>query len=185
MPLILGGPTIDIHSFGDASLASMEDRKSVASFALFAGINSGAIEVMCHVIKSIIKSAFECELVAIDDQLDSLLAGKQEAMELEYPELPTSRIFTDNEACIKWIEGGNPSKATRHIAIRMYRCRQHHKDNTFKYVYVSTSQNIADVLTKVLTCEQFQYLTWRLMGHALVIHLDIPGIDFKFDVPEY
>ena len=51
---------------------------------------------------------------------------------------------------------------TKHIPIKYYFVREHVLDKTIKLEYIGTKEQVADIFTKPLPREAFEYLRQRL-----------------------
>jgi hypothetical protein len=77
-------------------------------------------------------------------------------------------VFEDNSSAItlatKW--SGN-NKRTKHFGIRIHFLLEQYNTSVIDLVHLSTDQQIADILTKPLSTDQFL----RLRDHLLGSHL--------------
>ena len=77
---------------------------------------------------------------------------------------------------LDWIDSDQNNKHSRHVDIHLYSARHRGQDGSINWGYVNTLDNVADILTKSLSAEQFEYLAGKIMGHDLVAGLEIIGL---------
>jgi hypothetical protein len=167
-PLVLGGPTVDPEVHADASFASMEERRSVVGHTFRTGPKSGVIFAQVKTTKCAIKSVFEAETYAASDGQDTSIYGRHVVEELKYASCDSRTVFGDNSAAIDWMLGSVPTKRSKHMETRLYRSRHLVDEGEVLMEYVSTSDNIADLLTKSLPREQYEKLAKMMLGHELI-----------------
>jgi hypothetical protein len=71
-------------------------------------------------------------------------------------------IFCDNQSCIKMTENPMFHDKTKHIEIRYHYIRDLVQKGVVKLQYVGTDEQVADVLTKPLSCVKFEYFRDKL-----------------------
>ncbi len=78
--------------------------------------------------------------------------------ELQYQgiDLIPFKLYEDNQAAIKLAKNPEYHKRVKHVGIKWYFCRNAQKDGLINVEYVSTLENWADGLTKVLNTVQHQ-----------------------------
>jgi hypothetical protein len=175
-PLVLGGEVVDPQVFADASFATLEERRSVIGHLVTSGPRSGAIYVRVGSTKCAVTSIWEAELIAGSDGVDSALFSTKVCHELGYPVESVRNVWVDNDAEIDWINGSVPSKHSRHVDIRLYRCRHMQEQGEVRVQYVPTADNVADILTKPLAAPLFHKLARMILGHCLIQGLGVKGV---------
>ena len=85
-------------------------------------------------------------------------------------ELDTSVILCDNQSCIKMTENLVFHDKSKHIEIRYFYIRDLIQKGAIKLQYVSTDEQVADVLTKPLSRLKFEYFRDKLG----VVRKDLP-----------
>ena len=76
---------------------------------------------------------------------------------------------------IDWITRNVPIKPSRHVETRVYNFRHRYDAGCFTLEHVVTDENIADILTKSLPLKKFRKFASKIMGHDLIMGLDIVG----------
>ncbi len=73
--------------------------------------------------------------------------------------LPPSKVFEDNTACITLATTDMQFKlCTKHISIKYDHFHEQVKNGVLEIVKVDTHDNLADIFTKPLGKQKFQYL---------------------------
>ena len=84
-------------------------------------------------------------------------------------------LFNDNRAAILLSRNPVLHKRSRHIHIRYHFVRDHCNNGHVELAYISTNENLADLLTKCLAFKTHSYLTGKLL-------FDLKGLDlFRVD----
>ena len=107
-------------------------------------------------------SAFSASCEAV--WLRKLLSGLFEL------ELEATVILSDNQSCIKMTENLVFHDRSKHIEIWYFYIRDLVQKGAIKLIYVSTDEQVANVLTKPLSCGKFKYFRDKLG----MVRKDIP-----------
>ena len=65
------------------------------------------------------------------------------------------KVYEDNNACISITESENFTPRTKHIALKYHWFREYAKRKVFGIMYISTTEQLADYLTKPLGKDLF------------------------------
>lgn len=76
------------------------------------------------------------------------------------PRFPATILRSDNQAAIRLVRNPEFHKRTKHVDVKYYIIREHYQNSLINVVYVTTGDNVADILTKALPRDAFQ----RLLG---------------------
>lgn len=74
------------------------------------------------------------------------------------------KIFEDNAACIEVAKEPKLWPCTKHLAMHLHHFCDHIAQGDLTIHHISTEEQIADLFTKPLPCDQFTYLCSKLMG---------------------
>ena len=74
------------------------------------------------------------------------------------------RTFEDNSACIELAKNPKLRPRTKHLSVRLFHFRQHVINRDISIEYKKSKEQIADIFTKPLAKEAFQYLRALFMG---------------------
>ena len=94
---------------------------------------------------------------------DVSLVTKGDLTEKEYLGAKPLTVFEDNVGCISLSKNPVMHRASKHIEIRYHFVREKVQDGSLKLVYIPSSENIADVLTKSTRKNTFVYLRDKFM----------------------
>ena len=169
MGLILGGDAegnFHLSAYVDASFGVHADGKSHTG--MFITLGRGIILAKSVKQKIVSKSSCEAELIGLSD-ISSLLAWQQEWMSTmgdgdhAYP----ATLYEDNMSAMALAQNGrSTSDRTKHIKLRYFFIKQYLDNGEFILKHCSTERMIADILTKPLQGDHFEYLRDALLGYA-------------------
>jgi hypothetical protein len=163
---------IDIECFVDSDFATSSDAKSISGYVI--KIAGGPIIWSSRKQSMVTLSSTESELVALTSASRELAWLINVLQEIKLtPTLPVP-IFEDNQACISNVYGEGVSNRTKHINIRHFYVQQQVKSGLQQVTYVKTTDNIADILTKIPHRDQFVYLR-DSMGIKSISHFITSG----------
>jgi hypothetical protein len=116
-------------------------------------------------------STTEAELIALSTALREVIALMNLLMELRENKIPVPftkpkvkcRTFEDNAACIELAKEPKLRPRTKHLAVRLFHFRHHVEQGNITIEHINTKEQIADIFTKALARDQFQYLRNKFM----------------------
>jgi hypothetical protein len=147
------GKVVEVTAHIDASFGCHENGKSHTGVCITLG--DGPIFVRSVKQKIVTKSSTEAELVALSDEAGLLFHIEDFLKSQGY----TSKIMIgqDNQSTIAMISGRTKeSMRTRHIKVRYYWLRERVKLGDIKVEHVSTTDMMADILTKPMQGATFK-----------------------------
>ena len=137
-----------------------EERKSISGYVIL--LNNNILSWKSKKQGIVALSSFEAELVA-------LVSGVEQAVYLfEVLEFlgcklePKINVFCDNQAAIHAFKQTETTKRSKFIDIRFLRLKERLKSRV-NLNYVCSEDNIADMLTKVVSTATFKRLSPRLV----------------------
>jgi hypothetical protein len=146
----------------DASYGTDIDYKSRTGFTI--SIGKGSIFAKSSRQKLMTKSSTEAELVGVSDAIGQIIWTRNFLIAQGYNIAPAT-VLEDNMSTIALIKNGKSnSERTRHIAIRFFFVTDKINEKEIKIEYVSTFDQIADILTKPLQGEAFIKLRNMLLN---------------------
>ena len=74
------------------------------------------------------------------------------------------KIFEDNESCISMAKTQKFSPRTRHISLKYHHFRSFVEKELIDILPIDTAEQTADILTKPLLQQPFEYLRKKLCG---------------------
>lgn len=138
-----------LHAYSDANWAEeREDRKSNSGY--FCSANGGAISWCCRKQDVVALSSTEAEYVALSEACKELTWLSELAKGLDMEPNERTLLYTDSQSCISMIHNQKFSNRTKHIATKYHYIRDQVTAGRVQLKYVSTSENIADLMTKPL-----------------------------------
>ena len=108
-------------------------------------------------------STCEAEFIALSEAVKEVLWMTNFLGELNVA-YNTPDIFTDNQASMEWSKNAGQHQRTKHVALKYFFVRDIVRDRVVKIRYISTKENVADILTKSPSKQIFSYLQPRLMN---------------------
>lgn len=143
--------------YSDADYAGdSESRRSTSGYMFHIG--SGIISWASIRQQSVSTSTTESEYVAACQAIKELIWLKSLITELNPRETSAAKFYMDNQSAIRLIKNPVYHKRTKHIDIQYHFIREKYQDNQFSLEYVSTDEQIADILTKALHKNRHYYL---------------------------
>lgn len=138
-----------LTGYSDSSYAEETDRKSVGGYVF---VQAGAAVTWRSTKQEIIaQSSMEAEYIALAESAKEALWIRKLQREI-FPTtklLPTT-IYEDNQSAIKLTENPIHSNRSKHIDVRYHAIREYVKNNLIKVEYLSTTEMLADIMTKSL-----------------------------------
>jgi hypothetical protein len=162
-----------VLAYVDASYGVHDDMKSHTGCVV--GIGKGPLYAKSSTQKLNSKSSTEAELIGLSDSSNQIIWTRNFLISQGYDMGPAT-VYQDNQSTIAMVKNGKSnSERTRHIAIRFYFVADRVASKEIKLEYMSTSDMLADVLTKPLQSHLFirlrdQLLNWTLddvSGHPV------------------
>lgn len=152
-----------VKSYVDADWAQdIATRKSTSGYLIFFGKNLVFAKSKLQKIVSL--SSTEAEFIALAELLRELLWINNLLNEIDHM---TQKfvIFEDNMSTIKLIENKNKiSQRTKHIDVSYHFVKDTFQNHDlFELIYVNTTENLADFLTKALNKQKFNNITSDIM----------------------
>ncbi|GBL94431.1 Retrovirus-related Pol polyprotein from transposon TNT 1-94 [Araneus ventricosus] len=142
----------DLSLYVDADCGSnLNDRKSVSGYLIM--FCNNPILWCVNKQKCIALSSTEAEIIALSKGVQDLLWIKGIASEIVC--VKNLIVYEDNQSCIKCIANENNFGRMKHIDIKLKFIRDNVSRNKIKIEYISTGNQIADMLTKALPKTKF------------------------------
>jgi hypothetical protein len=111
---------------------------------------------------SIAQSSAEAELYAATHASKQAIYLRDLLLFLGYKQEEPTTLFEDNLACIRLSENPEFHKRTKHIEIRQFYVREKVASGELKLKYIKSSENVADMFTKILPNQTFNYLVAKM-----------------------
>lgn len=134
------------------------DRKSVSGSVVFFGSN--LLAWFCKKQNVVALSTAEAEYVAAALACTELVCLKGLLQDFNCPS--NSMLFVDNQSAIKLMESNENGKRSKHIDIKYHFIKDLISKRDIIVNYVSTNENVADILTKALGKLKHKYFVEKL-----------------------
>lgn len=138
----------ELVGYSDADWAECRtDRKSNSGFIF--KFNNGTISWACRKQSCVTLSSTEAEFVALCEASQEAVWLRRLLSDLDEMQLQSTIIFEDNQSCIKQLQTEKFSNRTKHVDTKYHFIKDlNNKD--LKFIYCSTEEMVADILTKPL-----------------------------------
>jgi hypothetical protein len=152
---------MELLGYTDSDWAgSSVDRKSTSGCCFSLG--SGMISWCCRKQTSVALSTAESEYIAACGASKEAVWLRKLLACLFDQELDVTVIYCDNQSCIKMSENPVDHDRSKHIDTRYHYIRDMVQKGAVQLQYLSTDEQIADILTKPLTRVKFEYFRDKL-----------------------
>eukprot|EP00253_Pinus_taeda_P023860 PITA_23860 len=152
---------LTLHAYTDADWArSVDDGKNTSGGAFFMG--SRLVPWFSKKQSSIALSTAEAEYVAAASCCTQLLWMMQTLQDFQITCTPPIPIFCDNTSAISISKNPVMHSKTKNIPIKYHFLREQVLEQKVKLEYVPSKEQVADILTKPLPRETFEYLRQKL-----------------------
>ena len=147
---------LKLVGFSDADFAGdISTRRSTTGYVFMLG--SGIISWSSEKQKSVSMSTTESEYIAASQSVKELIWLIRLLNDLVPKVLDVPVLHVDNQSAIKLIKNPQFHKRTKHIDVRYHFIREKYEEG-IKLEYISTEDQIADILTKALSKDRFNTL---------------------------
>jgi hypothetical protein len=155
------GEDFTLTTYTDADWAgSVDDRKSTSGGAFFLG--NCLVSWLSKKQSSISLSTTEAEYIATTSCCTQILWMKQTLQDIKVEYKKPISILCDNTSAISISKNPVMHSKTKHIPIKYHFLREQVNDKIVKLEYVPTKEQIADIFTKPLPRDTFEYLRQKM-----------------------
>lgn len=155
------GESNDLIGYSDSDFAGdIDTRKSTTGYIF--NMNGGPITWSSQKQKTIALSTTEAEFIAACESAKEILWLQQLLLDLgESFEYVT--LYVDNQSAIKLINNPVYHKRTKHIDVKYNFIREKVELGIIQINYISSKDQLADILTKSLPTQAFTYLRDQIL----------------------
>lgn len=156
------GESSDLIGYSDSDFASdVDTRKSTTGYIF--KMNGGPITWSSQKQKTVALSTTEAEFVAASESAKEILWLQQIMADLG-DSFKCVTLYVDNQSAIRLINNPVYHKRTKHIDVKYNFIREKVELGLIKINYVSSKEQLADILTKALSTQIFVYLRDQIFG---------------------
>ena len=154
MGIVFGGK-FGIEVFCDADFAGdIDTRRSTTGYML--KIAGGCVSWASRVQPTVALSTMEAEYMAAAEAVKEVIWCRKLLEELTVQEMDEITINCDNQSCMKLIANPVHHRRSKHIDIKFHFLREHVSTKTVKFIYCSTENMFADILTKAVSFKKHE-----------------------------
>jgi hypothetical protein len=146
--------------YTDADWASQSDRHSVSGYALVIG--TGAATWSSKKQSIVALSSTESEYIGQTHVLKEVIWMRQFLGELTTEFTQPTVLLSDNQGAIALAKNNKFHARSKHIDIRYHFIHEAVENRQVELTYVPTAENIADIFTKPLAVQKFNYFREKL-----------------------
>jgi len=172
LQLVLGGLTDNtLAGFSNSDFANCPDTScSIAAYCF--GLGSGMISWCSKKCDNPTDSSCYSKYTALHGAAWEGIFLQQLLQELGLlksgpKKCPPTSIFCDNDAAIHLSEDSVWHSNTKHFCVKLHYTHDQVRTGELQILHVPLAENVADILTKSLSCPAFQYLRSHLRICAL------------------
>jgi hypothetical protein len=168
-PLVLGGcADLDVITYTDASLGTAPRGRSVIANLTKLHDRAGAVSAHTKATDVVFMSSFESELDGVSKGMKSNSRVRNVVLELRQKLKNLPRLWSDNLAMVKFVQGEGVAKGVRHMELRMWYVRERYKQGSILVEWMTGKKIPADKLTKLGTRDEHEVFRKDIMGHGLL-----------------
>ena len=152
-----------LHAWADASYATRDEARSQSGYCYSLGAGNAAFYSKSTKQQLVTLSSTEAEYVAMFHSSTESVFLRRLLEHMGFQQGPTT-TFQDNMSTIHWANGKENFQRVKHLDVKYHYIRQLLTEHVIVVQYLPTEEMIADVLTKPLVTEKFEYLASQLLG---------------------
>lgn len=163
-----------LQGFCDADYGGDLDTRRSRSGHLFQ-FGSGLIAWSSQGHKCIAQSTTEAEYIAACMATKEAIWLRRLLQSIGYTQADPTPLFGDNQSAIRLVKNPEYHKRTKHIDIQYHFMREKYEHREIDISYVSTDQQLADIMTKALSRDIFERLRSHLPMASLKDIIRLPN----------
>jgi Fe2+ transport system protein FeoA len=157
-----------LNCWVDAGYNQDDEAKSQYGYAFSLGERDACFFGVSRKMKITALSSTEAEYVALCEATREAMWLRRYLMELGFSNGESVTMHEDNEPCIRQVNTGEiPHKVGKHIMPKFHYARDQRAAGLIHVQYIPTDEQLADIFTKPLTYNQFDYLANKMMDFSL------------------
>ena len=170
--LALGGD-MKLYPYSDADWANSQSRRSITGMLVLLG--HGPVSWMSKKQSTVSLSSTESEYNAISEVSREVVWLRQLLLEMGAEQKGPTTVWEDNQQTIIWCLNPAHHGRNKHLDVKLHYVREQVKKGALNVKYISTEDQLADLMTKPLGRVIFQRLVKRIMDTEAVGVCEISG----------
>lgn len=154
----------EVTVYADASYATRTGSRSQTGYCVALGKNNAVFYAKSQKQNLVTLSSTEAEYVALHHAATEVVYFRRLLATLGYEQKDPTIIFQDNQSTILWARGQRNHSRTKHLNVKYHYIEELINDGIVELDYMSTTEMMADLLTKPLLDEAFTVLANRMLG---------------------
>lgn len=156
------GSSIQLQAYSDSDWAGCPDtRKSTTGWFMFLG--DALVSWKCKKQDSVSKSSTEAEYRAMADASAEIIWLRGLLTELGFSQDQPTKLHADNTSAIQIVANPVYHERTKHIEVDCHFIRVAYDRHIITLPHISSSLQLADILTKSMTRQRHNFLVSKLM----------------------
>ncbi|KAG7662228.1 uncharacterized protein J8A68_004238 [[Candida] subhashii] len=148
-----------IETYSDASFAPERDRRSISSYLIY--MDGNLVDWSSCKQRVITTSTQACELIALGRAVNNTMDVRQISEAVGY-KVRRIYVYEDNEAVIKACKKESTLHSRRTVEINLKLLQQMIREKKFELNYVTSEENLSDLLTKPIPNPKFKTLSEQI-----------------------
>jgi hypothetical protein len=157
---------IIVTVYADAAFGNEADKRSRFGHAVY--LSGSLVCWLTKATSSVCLSTAEAEYVAATESVKDLLWLRNFLAELGFAQSGPSLLYEDNQACVAMVNNHVVTGRNRHFCVKMAWLRQQVSDGVVSLVFVASRNNLADIMTKILSPDDHVRLAALLLNPKVV-----------------
>ena len=154
----------EIAAYTDADLAGdLSTMRSTGGFTL--NLSGGTISWSSKRQTTVALSTAQAEVLAAIEGAKQIMHVRMFLHELGFPQRKPTAVYEDNQAAISMVASGENAKRAKYYQMKVCFLQEQHELGEFSFVKVGTAHQLADVFTKALPRDKFNYFRTLLGVH--------------------
>ena len=152
---------VTVCAYADAAYGNEPGKRSRHGHAVF--LSGCIVSWLTKATSAVCLSTAESEFVAATEAAKDVVWLRNFVTELGFPQLAPSHLFEDNQVCVAMVIILSVTGRNRLFCVKMAWLRQQVHDQVVKFEFVASRNNVADIMTKILTAELHKRLSTELL----------------------
>lgn len=136
------------------------DRRSTTGYVI--SLFGNVIDWKSKKQRSVTKSSTHAEYVALSEAVSEVLSLKDLLTDFEIKIVEPIKVYEDNLGAVDISHLGNFTKKSKYIEVHYHFVNEKYVEGIIDVIKIETDENIADILTKALSKNKFEYFREKM-----------------------